>query len=153
MMLGSRGASRKRTHKGETTNRRLDWREVTATCLVLVTLILGSAHAESDQRESGASTKCCFKNSRYAGVCVVQPAEGETCASILDYLNNPSSSGKSYCGFTEIRGGWEETTCSDEKVGRRSSVSDQIPDRVGAGPDQDKPSDPINEEAYRECWN
>ena len=134
-------------------HQMMAWKVNVAVCLALVTATLGSASTDSERSVSGASTECCFKNSGYAGVCVVQPAEGETCASILDYLNNPSSSGKSYCGFTEIRGGWEETSCPDEKAGRRSSVSDQIPDRVGAGPDQDKPSDPINEEAYRECWN
>jgi hypothetical protein len=55
--------------------------------------------------------KCCFKNNRYAGACEVTPAEGETCKSILEYLNNPNSTGKAYCGGTAIRGGWGSATC------------------------------------------
>jgi hypothetical protein len=55
--------------------------------------------------------KCCFKNSAYSGVCEVTPGEGESCASILGYLNTPNSVGKSYCGGTEIRGGWESASC------------------------------------------
>jgi hypothetical protein len=58
-----------------------------------------------------ARPPCCYTNARYSGVCSVEPAEGETCASILDYLNNPSSQGKSYCGNTNIRGGWKQKTC------------------------------------------
>ena len=42
----------------------------------------------------------------------VTPQEGETCQSILDYLNTPNSAGKNYCGDTTIRGGWQQTSCS-----------------------------------------
>ena len=55
--------------------------------------------------------KCCFKNPAYSGVCEATPAEGETCKSIVDYLNTPNSAGKTYCGGTAIRGGWESATC------------------------------------------
>jgi hypothetical protein len=55
---------------------------------------------------------CCFKNPRVTGTCEVRPAEGETCASILAYLNQAQSVGKSYCGNTEIRGGWEQVSCA-----------------------------------------
>jgi hypothetical protein len=41
----------------------------------------------------------------------VTPAQDETCAQILDYLNNPMSQGKSYCGGTNIRGGWQSVAC------------------------------------------
>ena len=54
---------------------------------------------------------CCFTNTRYSGVCSVQPGEGESCASILEYLNNPNSQGKSYCDNTNIRGGWQQKKC------------------------------------------
>jgi hypothetical protein len=54
---------------------------------------------------------CCFTNPQYTGVCKVEPAEGETCATILAYLNNPQSQGKSYCGNTNIRGGWKQQKC------------------------------------------
>ena len=54
---------------------------------------------------------CCFTNPQYTGVCSVDPGEGETCASILAYLNNPQSQGKSYCGNTNVRGGWKQQKC------------------------------------------
>jgi len=58
-----------------------------------------------------ATDSCCFTNPRYTGVCQVTPAEGESCGSILAYLNNPSSSGKGYCGGTATRGGWQQASC------------------------------------------
>jgi hypothetical protein len=54
---------------------------------------------------------CCFTNPRFSGTCKVVPGEGESCSSILGYLNNPNSSGKAYCGGTTIRGGWTQVTC------------------------------------------
>lgn len=54
---------------------------------------------------------CCFTNPRHAGTCEVEPAEDETCASILEYLNNPQSQGKTYCSSTSLRGGWKQTRC------------------------------------------
>jgi hypothetical protein len=54
---------------------------------------------------------CCFANPRYVGTCEVEPAKEETCASILEYLNNPLSQGKSYCGNTSVRGGWKSEPC------------------------------------------
>ena len=116
-------------------------------------LVAGTALAELDRSGSETPADCCFENTGYAGVCVVQPAERETCASILDYLNNPSSSGKSYCGFTEIRGGWKQISCQEETTSARSSVPTRIPDRVGPGPHWESPSDPTHEEADPKCWN
>jgi hypothetical protein len=58
---------------------------------------------------------CCFTNPQYTGKCVVQPGAGETCASILDYLNNPQAQGKSYCGNTTVRGGWAQADCGEKK--------------------------------------
>lgn len=60
---------------------------------------------------------CCFTNRAYVGVCVVTPAEDETCATILAYLNNPQSKGKDYCGKTTIRGGWQQTACETPQTG------------------------------------
>jgi hypothetical protein len=37
--------------------------------------------------------------------------EGETCSSVLGYLNNPNSTGKGYCGGTPVRGGWQKVSC------------------------------------------
>ena len=59
-----------------------------------------------------AGGQCCFTNPAFTGVCQVTPQEGETCQSILDYLNTPNSAGKNYCGDTTIRGGWQQTSCS-----------------------------------------
>jgi hypothetical protein len=66
------------------------------------------------QTAGAARPPCCFANPRYAGACAVEPGEGETCKSILDYLNNPQSQGKSYCGNTSIRGGWKRVECRKE---------------------------------------
>jgi hypothetical protein len=63
--------------------------------------------------------KCCFTNPRHAGVCEVTPAKGETCGSILAYLNNPNSLGKTYCGNTTIRGGWQSVACESKKQASR----------------------------------
>jgi hypothetical protein len=60
---------------------------------------------------------CCFNNRAFSGVCVVKPAEDETCATILAYLNNPRSQGKDYCGKTAIRGGWQQTACEVPQSG------------------------------------
>jgi len=54
---------------------------------------------------------CCFTNSRYVGTCEVEPSKDETCASILEYLNNPQSQGKNFCGNTTVRGGWKQVPC------------------------------------------
>jgi len=54
---------------------------------------------------------CCFTNPRYVGTCEVEPSKDETCASVLEYLNNPQSQGKAYCGSTSIRGGWKSALC------------------------------------------
>ena len=60
-------------------------------------------------------SKCCFTNPRYAGTCEVQPAKDESCGQILDYLNDPMSQGKGYCGNTTIRGGWQSVACEPKK--------------------------------------
>jgi hypothetical protein len=54
---------------------------------------------------------CCFANPRYVGTCEVEPAKDETCATILQYLNNPQSQGKAYCNATSVRGGWKQVPC------------------------------------------
>jgi hypothetical protein len=64
---------------------------------------------------AGSAEPCCFANERYEGTCTVFPGEGETCGSILAYLNNPMSTGKSYCGGTTVRGGWHQVDCKTGK--------------------------------------
>jgi hypothetical protein len=63
---------------------------------------------------------CCFKNPAYSGICKVVPAEEETCADILAYLNNPMAQGKSYCGGTEVRQGWTEVSCEEKETASES---------------------------------
>ena len=77
--------------------------------------------------EQGAAPEsketCCFTNPAYSGVCRVQPAEEETCAGILAYLNNPMAQGKSYCGGTKVRQGWAEKDCEDDESEASSPVT------------------------------
>lgn len=77
--------------------------------LVAVLMLVGLAPAAPS--EEPPATRCCFTNPRYAGSCQVTPAKDETCDQILGYLNNPMSQGKSYCGGTAIRGGWQQVSC------------------------------------------
>ncbi|HOC44564.1 MAG TPA: hypothetical protein PKJ99_16230 [Thermoanaerobaculales bacterium] len=80
--------------------------------LVIGAALGGAAAAASIAAIAGeAEGPCCFTNPRYTGVCRVTPAEDESCDSILAYLNNPSSSGKAYCGGTITRGGWQQVSC------------------------------------------
>ncbi|PYQ23535.1 MAG: hypothetical protein DMF81_08505 [Acidobacteria bacterium] len=62
---------------------------------------------------------CCFAHPQHAGACVVQPARGETCASILGYLNKPGSTGKTYCESTTVRGGWTRVDCKPLRDSRQ----------------------------------
>lgn len=74
-------------------------------------LALGSRAPEGSDRAVQRDASCCYTHPSYTGTCIVEPAEDETCASILAYLNNPMSQGKSYCGGTKIRGGWKQVMC------------------------------------------
>lgn len=78
-------------------------------CLWIGSLLAMVALSGSTAQKQTAS--CCFTNPGYKGICTVQPLEGETCDSILAYLNNPNSAGKSYCDGTAIRGGWKPVQC------------------------------------------
>ena len=115
--------------------------------------VVALAPGDPARAGSEARDKCCFENSRYAGVCVVQPGEEETCARILEYLNNPVSSGKSYCGFTDIRGGWREVSCEGESATPLASVPAPFPDKVGADSVRPIQSDQNTKEANAECGN
>jgi hypothetical protein len=94
---------------------------VAAVALMLVAILGVAAVSPGDAgarasvcaAADGSRPDCCFTNPQYAGVCVVQPGEGETCSSILAYLNNPRSQGKSYCGNTQVRGGWKQVACAE----------------------------------------
>lgn len=92
--------------------------------LLLVTAFTPTAPLEAEAPRPGAAArvqdppppKCCFTNPGFAGTCEVEPAKDETCASILGYLNNPMSQGKSYCGNTTLRGGWTSVACEPKKA-------------------------------------
>jgi hypothetical protein len=71
--------------------------------------------AAAVRTENQAPQRCCFTNQRFAGTCMVEPEKDETCGQILDYLNNPMSSGKSYCGNSPIRGGWKSVACEPSR--------------------------------------
>jgi len=68
---------------------------------------------------AASSAHCCFVNPRFVGTCDIEPSADETCGSILAYLNNPQSQGKTYCGSTSIRGGWKPAAC-EGKTSRMS---------------------------------
>jgi hypothetical protein len=70
----------------------------------------GPAAAVDDPKQA----PCCFTNPRYSGVCSVAPAADESCGQILEFLNSPQSQGKSYCGNTNVRGGWSSQKCEPE---------------------------------------
>jgi hypothetical protein len=65
-------------------------------------------------QEEQSATTCCFDHDGYAGQCKVTPAEGETCASILEYLNSPGTVGKTYCNNSKWRGGWSQVDCEED---------------------------------------
>jgi hypothetical protein len=71
----------------------------------------GPCAALAASSEESPRADCCFTNRAFTGVCRVKPAEDETCATILAYLNNPQSQGKTYCGGTTIRSGWQQVSC------------------------------------------
>ena len=74
-------------------------------------------------QSAGTAEPCCFANDRYEGTCKVTPGEGETCQSILAYLNNPMSAGKSYCGGTAVRSGWVQVNCKTGKSSIQQSAA------------------------------
>jgi len=94
------------------------WLTVLGVVLLLVAGALVGPAAAAERGQTKAKEKqapCCFTNQRYSGVCEVVPEGDETCSSILAYLNNPMSTGKLYCGATDIRGEWKLVSCDDSK--------------------------------------
>ena len=62
---------------------------------------------------AAAEERCCLNNFRFAGGCMVVVRGGETCSSVLSYLNSFDSVGKYYCDNTTVRGGWTLSDCGD----------------------------------------
>ena len=79
-------------------------------CILCFGALAAVAGAE-DEFLNIQQAPCCFENPRYSGTCEVTPGEDESCGSILGYLNNPNSVGRTYCGNTKVRGGWTQVSC------------------------------------------
>lgn len=88
--------------------------KVLRTALLSVVLAFLALPGEAAGGREG-DTRCCFANPRFSGICVVVPGPEETCATVLAYLNNPMSTGKTYCGGTDIRGGWRQVQCPSQR--------------------------------------
>jgi hypothetical protein len=99
--------------------------------MATVAVVVGLA-ASPSAAAAGAAEPCCFANDRYQGVCTVVPGDGETCTTVLDYLNNPMSTGRTYCGGTKVRGGWVAVDCSVGKSASQQGVTASTP--RGQGP-------------------
>jgi hypothetical protein len=126
---GSRvGGCRENSRRHTMTGRR-------RTAVLWLAPSVALALATSSGRAADAPGRCCLTNERFAGVCEVVPEPSATCADILAYLNNPNAAGKTYCGSTEIRGGWVQVRCADDappSSGRASTGSGAV-----AAPDRD----------------
>ena len=79
--------------------------------ILVAALAVGGAIAAS----ASSGTTCCVANPRFAGICAVELGEDETCADVLRYLNTANTVGKTYCGGTDIRGGWKQVSCQEEE--------------------------------------
>lgn len=82
------------------------------TLLLLAGLPVTIVTAE-DEKEPPKD--CCFEHPNYQGLCAVTPGGEETCATILDYLNSPGTTNKTYCNSTRIRGGWTQVDCKTDQ--------------------------------------
>ncbi|MCU0303662.1 MAG: hypothetical protein MUC56_06365 [Thermoanaerobaculales bacterium] len=80
--------------------------------LTLAAALPVQAVQQADAETTGDES-CCFSNPRFAGICRVTTGPEETCADVLAYLNNPSSTGRTYCANTKIRGGWSQVACDE----------------------------------------
>ncbi len=85
------------------TSNNADVFPIFAIALVSVVSLASSAHAQTKM--------CCFNNWRYSGTCIVQIGTNQVCGDVLGALNNPMSAATSYCGGTQLRGGWAERAC------------------------------------------
>ena len=86
-------------------------RIIAAIACILCLGGLGAVAGAEDTSTAIGQAPCCFENPRFSGTCQVTPGENESCSSILGYLNNPNSVGKTYCGNTKVRGGWTQVSC------------------------------------------
>lgn len=88
-------------------------------CALSIAWFVYGHNTHAGAYSAGSPSPCCFANDHYESICKVAPGEGETCENILEYLNNPMSTGKAYCGGTSVRGGWVRVDC---KTGKPSTL-------------------------------
>jgi hypothetical protein len=86
-----------------------------AAAAALGAIVASAAPPTSPAGEDQERRLCCVANPRFAGICAVELGPDETCQDVLDYLNNASSVGKTYCGGTSVRMGWKQVECQDEE--------------------------------------
>ncbi len=86
----------------------------TTALLALIAIAVAPVFAEPPAEETTIGNEtCCFTNPRFTGTCTVTTGPDETCSDVLAYLNNQASVGKTYCGNTKVRGGWNQVECED----------------------------------------
>ena len=92
---------------------------------ILLLLFVPVAFSQDDAPETEGQEKsvCCYHHERVQGLCQVTPVQEETCESILEYLNSPGTSGKTYCGGTKVRGGWTSVDCEQPAKGDEEQES------------------------------
>jgi hypothetical protein len=88
-------------------------------------------------RAADSTQSCCYTNTRFQGMCTVNPVKGENCQTILAYLNNPLSTGRSYCNGTTLRRGWIRVDCETGKP---------ITDEKGNSVSEPKSGQPLREQ-------
>lgn len=91
-----------------------------ATLLLLFLALAIQPNLLRAAEEKETPKDCCFEHPNYQGICTVTPAKDESCQTILDYLNTPGSSNKTYCGSTRIRGGWSQADCKQDEPEQKS---------------------------------
>jgi len=82
--------------------------KVIVTSIFAVALVSALMLASSAQANTNL---CCFNNWRYSGTCVAEIGPEQKCGDVLGVLNNPMSTATTYCGGTQVRGGWSTVNC------------------------------------------
>lgn len=91
------------------------WPLVVVASAALIGAVAAVA-APTPVAEEDAARTCCVANPSFSGICEVELGPEETCRDVLDYLNNAASAGRTYCGNTDVRGGWKEVACQEEQT-------------------------------------
>ena len=92
------------------------WPTIVVALAATAAIAATAAPVHHQDTQSSEPRLCCVANPRFSGICSVELGPDETCQAVLDYLNNANSVGKTYCGKTNIRGGWAQVECQDENA-------------------------------------